>query len=439
MHKERVLSRFAGLVGLLLTLAVPAAAQVQPQAPVAAPTPAAQGPMMTVEFDEAIRQALEKNPTLGQAAVSINRAQAMLDQVKAITWPSLSLGYTHSVLDASRAFSGGTTQPQNQSTVVVSARYNTAGWAGLNQARDNVVVATASSAEARQGVAVAAADAYLAVIASRRQIEVATQALEASRAHLTYADRRLEGGAGSRLNQLRAAQEVTTEELRLETARLALLRSQEALGVILVAEAPVDAGAEPAFVVPPSIDESSLTAVRPDLLTQTAIQRAAERVVRESWYDWLPFPTLAFEPSAVRPIGLFQPSKTWRFSVSLTQPIFDGGGRRAVKRDREQALESARLTFSETATRARSEVRVARDSLDSLNRALALARAGSEQAADVLRITTTAFEVGATTNIEVIDAQRSARHADSAVVIAEDAVRRARLDLLVALGRFPTR
>ena len=47
------------------------------------------------------------------------------------------------------------------------------------------------------------------------------------------------------------------------------------------------------------------------------------------------------------------------------------------------------------------------------------------------------FEAGATTNLEVIDAQRSARDADAAAEIAADAVRRARLDLLTALGRFP--
>jgi outer membrane protein len=44
--------------------------------------------------------------------------------------------------------------------------------------------------------------------------------------------------------------------------------------------------------------------------------------------------------------------------------------------------------------------------------------------------------VGATTNLEVIDAQRVARDAETAAAIAEDALRRARLDLLIALGRF---
>jgi outer membrane protein TolC len=55
----------------------------------------------------------------------------------------------------------------------------------------------------------------------------------------------------------------------------------------------------------------------------------------------------------------------------------------------------------------------------------------------VLQITDVAFRAGATTNIEVVDAQRRARDAETTAVIAEDAVRRARLDLLVATGRFP--
>jgi outer membrane protein TolC len=70
-------------------------------------------------------------------------------------------------------------------------------------------------------------------------------------------------------------------------------------------------------------------------------------------------------------------------------------------------------------------------------RALAHARRAAEQANEVVRITDIAFREGATTNIEVIDAQRRARDAETAAAIAEDAVRRARLELLVAAGGFP--
>ena len=47
------------------------------------------------------------------------------------------------------------------------------------------------------------------------------------------------------------------------------------------------------------------------------------------------------------------------------------------------------------------------------------------------------FRAGAATNIEVIDAERTARDADYLVTQAEDNLRRARLELLTAMGLFP--
>ena len=77
------------------------------------------------------------------------------------------------------------------------------------------------------------------------------------------------------------------------------------------------------------------------------------------------------------------------------------------------------------------------ESVQSTERALTIVRLAAQQANEVLSITNTAFQAGATTNLEVIDAQRSARDAEATVAISEDSVRRARLDLLTALGRFP--
>ena len=81
------------------------------------------------------------------------------------------------------------------------------------------------------------------IIAAQRQIEVNLLARETAQAHLEYAQKRLAGGAGTRLNELRAAQEVAGDEARLEITRLAARRAQEALGVLLAADGPVDAAA----------------------------------------------------------------------------------------------------------------------------------------------------------------------------------------------------
>ena len=100
-------------------------------------------------------------------------------------------------------------------------------------------------------------------------------------------------------------------------------------------------------------------------------------------------------------------------------------------------VDALTLGLTSIQIRARADVRVAQAALDSAQRALTSARRAADQANEVLRITTVVFEVGATTNIEVIDAQRSARDAETVAVQAEDLWRQARLELLVALGRFP--
>ena len=407
------------------------------QTPVSPPPP--ETPVVTMQFDAVIRQALEKNPTAARAATNITRAETLLQQSRASTLPFVTSSVVNNTLDSERGFTGGVIQPRNQTTFGVSVGMPVLAasrWAAVNQARDQVAVAEAGVAEVRQQVAVAAAQAYLAVIAARRQVEVGERALESSRTHLDYAQKRFEGGAGSRLNQLRTASIVSTEEARVESARLGLRAAQEALGVIVVADGPVNAGAEPVFDQTGAFDENAWRQARPDLVTQAAIRRAAERVVSDSWKDWVPDVTTSFDPSYVTPSGLFAPSGTWRISFVTNYSIFDGGQRNLAKRQRSITLEQANLTLTELEIQARSEVRLAQDSVRFRERALDAARRAADQALEVVKITTTAFEVGATTNLEVIDAQRVARDAETAAAIAEDALRRARLDLLVALGRF---
>ena len=104
-------------------------------------------------------------------------------------------------------------------------------------------------------------------------------------------------------------------------------------------------------------------------------------------------------------------------SCSFSQPIFDGGQRRGLRRFREAAFNTSRLALQGLQIQARSEVRLAQETVRSTERALASLRSAAQQANDVLSIVNVAFEAGATTNLEVIDAQRQARDADSAAAV----------------------
>jgi outer membrane protein TolC len=123
--------------------------------------------------------------------------------------------------------------------------------------------------------------------------------------------------------------------------------------------------------------------------------------------------------------------------VLFALPVFDGGQRRGQAQERAALVDAVRTERTELERQAGSDIRVAREAIAATERALVHARNAVAEAEEVVRITDIAFREGATTNIEVIDAQRHARDAETAAVIAEDAVRRARLELLIATGRFP--
>ena len=416
------------LLGALFAVPVPSHAQTAPV-------------METVTLEEAVQRALQNNPTVAQVAQGVLRAEALLQQARAATFPTVNVNYSNVIINQERSFSGVVTAPRSQATFGASIGapiLAMSRWAAATQARDQIEIANLSTADVRTDIAVATAQAYLAIIAQKRQVEVGMRARETAMAHLDYAQRRLAAGAGTRLSELRAGQEVATDEARLENAQLGVRRAQEALGVLIVANGPVDADGEPAFDTSNAMtDEPTWMATRPDIRLFAASERAADRVWRDSFKDFFPVGTAALEPQVLTPGSAFSSTRTWRLVLAFSQPVFDAGQRRGMKRVREAALNASRSALQGAQLQARSEVRLAQETVRSTERALASLRSAAEQANGVLTIVNVAFEAGATTSLEVIDAQRQARDADSAAAVAEDAVRRARLDVLTALGRFP--
>jgi outer membrane protein TolC len=397
--------------------------------------------MERVTFDEAVRRAVANHPTIQRAAADIVRADAVLQQVRSRALPSVDASLATNVIDPVTRFDGSAIFPRAQTVTTATFAVPLimpVRWAERNQAADQVAVSQRSLDEARRQIAVAAGQAYLAVITERRVLELNERALENARAHYEYADQRFQGGLGSRLNAIRAEQEVSANEARVEEARLGVRRAQESLGVLMAADGPADAAVEPAFdVPPPTVPDADLIGAREDVQTIVARQSAAQRRASDAWKDNLPSVTALFAPEILAPTGLFANARSWRASLLFTVPVLDAGQRRGQAREREALVDLVRAERTNAERQARSEIRTAREAVAATERALAYARRAAEQANEVVRITDIAFREGATTNIEVIDAQRRARDAETTAAIDEDAVRRARLDLLVATGRFP--
>ncbi len=400
-------------------------------------------PIEPVSFDEAVRRAMTANPSVAIAASSILRAEALLKQAQAVTRPQVSAEGSNLTLDSSRDVDGDVVTPQNTfsaSVPVSMPLFAPAQWARRAQAADAVRVAQLSSEDVRRQVAVATAKAYLAIFATRRVVEAQQRSRDTAKAFFDYANERYKAGASSRLNQLRAQQTLSADEALLEQAQLALYRTQEALGVLLAVDHPIDATNEPVFEVPAETDAAGAVqsiSLRTDIKLFSAEVDLADRIVRDTSKEWYPMLNGIFEPVFQQPGSLFTPEASWRAILQFSVPIFDSGLRSGRKLERQASLRESQVVLESAERDAASEIRAARESVRRSELVLQRTRDAASQAAQVLEITNISFRAGATTNIEVIDAQRRARDADTAVAVAEDNVRQARLDLLNAVGRFP--
>jgi len=387
-------------------------------------------------FQQAIDRAVRNNPTVAQATAGIMRSEAILQQVRSTSLPSLGLGSAVNVTNPVK-FGGASVVPavQTQTTPTLGVPILTpVAWAQRNQAGDQIVVAQQNEKDVQRQIAVAAGQSYLAIIARRRVLDLNSRARDNARAHFEFANQRFQGGIGSRLNALRAEQELLSDETRVEEALLLIQLAQEALGVLVGADGPVDAVDYPVFNIP---DELGQVTNRTDIRLLIARETAAQRVFSDSWKDRLPSLNAVFTPSLLEPPGLFAKAFSWRAQVLFALPLYDSGLRAGEKAQRLADLNSIKFERTNAEREAASQIRTARDAVASTTRAFAAAQQAADRANQVVMITDVAFREGASTNIEVLDAQRQARDVETQAAIAEDALKRAQLDLLVALGRFP--
>jgi outer membrane protein TolC len=428
------------LVLAAVVLAAPGAADGEQ--PASAPHAEAQ------TFAGAIRRALARHPSVVVAALEIQRADAIVRELRAAALPTLYGNATYTRLDGERTLGTG---PDTPPRVVAGANQLAANatltvplimpksWVAWAHARESVDVSRLTAADVRRQVALATARAYLTVLTTKRVLEVNERARETAKAHYDYAHARRLGGVGNRIDEVRAAQELAAVESQVQSAAANVTRAREALGVLLGAERPVDTSDEPDLPAPPefaaALDEAEQQ--RADLRAARARHQAAENVYRDSWTDFMPTLAGVFQPFYQNPASLVMPLTGWQATVSLSWPLYDGGLRYGLRRERAVLVLEARAQAEAALRQARADVRTAFEAARRAEAALAAAREAARLSRDALGLATLAYGAGATTNIEVIDAERRARDAETAAAIAEDAARQARIDLLASSGRFP--
>lgn len=412
----------------------------------AASRPASEN-LRRVNFKEAIKLALARNPNALVAQTDIQRAEALVRQALAGFLPTLTSNMTYTRLDSDRVRNASPTETMvvasanslNINSVLNIPIVYAQRWNQWWRARDTLASMRASTAEARRQVAIATGRAYLAVLAQHRVIEVAERARDNAQAHLDYARKRFSAGADNRLTVVKSAQEVATDEAQVQSAYGNLAKTREALGILIGADQPIDINEEVNLVGQPPDIKKAMQQLRNrlDIKAYEASLAAAQNAVNAYWADFMPYLTGTFQPFYQNPASFSMPTTGWQALLMLTIPLYDGGLRYGQQRERRALLQAAQIKVSGVLRQARADVRTTYAVLKQADRALDAARQAAQFGEQAYQMADQAFKAGATTNLEVIDAARQARDAETAAVIAEDNARQARLDLLIAIGKFP--
>ena len=407
-----------------------------PSSDVSPATPAAR-----VTLAEAISQALAKNPTYASALLEVRRAEAVVRETRAAWLPTV-YGYgsiTH--LDGDRVQSGNVILAQNElaanvtvTVPLVMARQ----WLTTRESRLSADATRATSADARRVTAYGTGQAYLAVYAQKLVIEVDERARDTARKHADYAHQRYAGGVGNSLDEVRAIQETATDDALVQVAYAQLASAQEALGIMVGVDGPLDTANEPTLAAAPGLLEGLDRATgRTDVVAFALRRQAATKTVDDDWSDYAPYLVGVAEPFYESPATPTVPLTGYQLELLLTVPIYDGGLRYGRHDEHEALRDETRVAYEAGLRQARSDVRSAFEAMRRADAALRSSRDAAKLAAQALDLATIAYRAGAATNIEVIDAERQARDAATQAEIAADTARQARLAMLTATNQFP--
>nr|WP_246357819.1 TolC family protein [Pyxidicoccus fallax] len=329
---------------------------------------------------------------------------------------------------------GTVTGTLTQSLVDISA------WRGLSSARAAETGAVANLHDARRRLTLGLAQVLVSTVAAERAAEINRVGLQRALERAALTQRSFELGAGNQLDVVRVNQDVAVARGALVSGDEQLRQAREALGFALGFGAPM--GVDPSFNLQGLVDQArkdcapldSLDA-RPDLVAARAQVESARDSRRQASAGYLPTLGLSSTLLGFTTDPGFGRFATWNVSAVLAVPLWEGGTRGGLVRERagletqaEATLESARRDVEIEVARARRGVEVAE--------ALVKTAIESRDLADRTdRLTRRSFEVGRGSSLELVQSGAALRQAELNLVLREFELVQARLDAFLTEAR----
>ncbi|WP_437747117.1 TolC family protein [Sorangium sp. So ce1504] len=461
-----------------VALAQPAPPQGRPgqQAPAAAPTTAAAAPAAMPQRIEVNDPALAPVPPPARTLASWNDARVMIEQrsvdfaiavqevaraegvarrALAAALPSLDArgDLTHELAGGS-SVSPSLPAPGGPGAGAIEDAPTTASasltlrqpilapraWYGIGTARRSVDVAKLSLEDRRRVTVGAVADAVVSIVTAERVSEINRVGLRSALERLELTRRRERLGTGTKLDVVRAEQDVALARATLVSGDEALRKARETLGAVLGERGEV--GVPQGFSLNAIAAEvqSECAEARSDQRADVRAARAeleiAERNLTDAKLAFAPYVDLSSTLSARTSIGdeSTRRARSWGWSISavLTVPIWDGGARYGDLQISRAAVEQQRVRLGAVERTAGLETTQAVRGVAVAEQSRAVAEQSRDLARETARLTQVAFEAGTTTSFDLVESGRRQREAELDLAVREFEVVKAKITALLA-------
>lgn len=394
-----------------------------------------------------IAQALEHNRDLRAAVLRVEEAQAAYGIARAGLYPQVDAigSYNRSRTPADLSFTGRPLIAEDYLVGLGISNWEIDFWGRIRSLKDAALQSFLASDEARRALQIAliarVADGYMALRELDERIVIARKTIGSRAESLRIFQRRYEVGATSKLDLTQVETllaQAQSLEYQLRQARAVQYNALTLLVGSAFELAPaanaLDATALPALAAGLPSD---LLLARPDIVAAEYRLKAANANIGAARAAFFPRVSLTttYGSASSELEGLFDAgSHAWKFSPSISLPIFDAGRNRANLDLAEVRRDLAVADYEKTIQTAFREVADALAARQWLQRQVQSQQQTLDALSERSRLVKLRYDSGATSYFEVLDAERELLTAEQQLVQTRRALLSSQINLYAALG-----
>ena len=395
-----------------------------------------------------IGMALENNRDLRSAALRVEEARAAFNIQRSERWPTLAVQGSgdRSRVPVSLSPTGSSFVGSQYQLGVGVASWEIDFWGAVRSRSDAALQSYLATDAARRATVLSLVGQVANVVLGLRELDerlaLARQTIDTRQESVRIFTRRVDVGATSRL-QLTQVQTLLTQAQAL-ASQLEQARAAQAHTLTLLVGAPVALersaqalGAE-GFGTPLAVGlPSDLLLSRPDILAAEHQLRAANANIGAARAAYFPRVALtgALGSASNELDGLLgSGSQAWSFGPTISLPIFDGGRRSANLAVTQARQALAVAAYEQSIQNAFRDVADALSNQRWLGQQLGLAQAALDVQTERARLSQLRYDSGATSYLDVLDAQRDLLTAQQQRVQVRRALLSSQVALYSALG-----